>query len=133
MSSITSRLLSQKNVALRITAISSILMLAWFWTWQGPILCIFHALTGLECPGCGMTRAFHAIMHGHLQEAVEFNLLSPILFYGMLIVFMLDLIYLASGTRVTVTVSERFKTSAEWSGVLIVLLYGILRNLTLLP
>jgi len=80
-----------------------------------------------------MTRAFHAIMHGHLQEAVEFNLLSPILFYGMLIVFMLDLIYLASGTRVTVTVSERFKTSAEWSGVLIVLLYGILRNLTLLP
>lgn len=133
MSSITSRLLSQKNVALRVTAISSILMLAWFWTWQGPSLCIFHVLTGLECPGCGMTRAFHAIIHGHLEEAVELNLLSPILFYGMLILLLLDLVYLASGTRVTVTVNERFKIRAEWLGVVIILLYGVLRNLALLP
>ncbi|MBB6365418.1 hypothetical protein FHR56_000531 [Xanthomonas sacchari] len=25
--------------------------------------CMFHALTGYYCPGCGMTRALHALVH----------------------------------------------------------------------
>jgi hypothetical protein len=38
--------------------------------WRSPVpLCLFKALTGLECPGCGMTRAFLLIGHGRLGEA----------------------------------------------------------------
>jgi hypothetical protein len=38
-------------------------------------VCQFHQLTHLDCPGCGATRAAHALLHGHLIEALHFNLL----------------------------------------------------------
>jgi hypothetical protein len=38
--------------------------------WRSPIpLCALNALTGLECPGCGMTRAFLLVGHGRFREA----------------------------------------------------------------
>ena len=35
--------------------------------------CPFRLLTGLSCPGCGIQRAAHALLHGHLWEAVQYN------------------------------------------------------------
>ena len=37
--------------------------------------CIFHTVTGLDCPGCGSQRAASALLHGHLLDALNFNLL----------------------------------------------------------
>ncbi|WP_199444230.1 DUF2752 domain-containing protein [Umezawaea beigongshangensis] len=37
--------------------------------------CPFHALTGLNCPGCGGTRMAHALLHGDLAAAFGFNAL----------------------------------------------------------
>jgi len=37
--------------------------------------CHFHQLTGLNCPGCGMTRAAHALLHGDLAAALRDNAL----------------------------------------------------------
>ena len=37
--------------------------------------CQFHRLTGLDCPGCGMTRAVYALLHGHFLRAVHDNAL----------------------------------------------------------
>jgi hypothetical protein len=37
--------------------------------------CQFHALTGLDCPGCGGLRAVHQLLHGHLAEAFRLNAL----------------------------------------------------------
>ena len=36
-------------------------------------VCTFRTATGLPCPGCGLTRSFCAISHGHLAAAWEFN------------------------------------------------------------
>lgn len=38
--------------------------------------CPFHLLTGLDCPGCGSTRALRALLHGRFLQAMDFNLLT---------------------------------------------------------
>lgn len=35
--------------------------------------CTFKLITGLDCPGCGSQRALHALLHGHIAEAMAFN------------------------------------------------------------
>jgi hypothetical protein len=35
--------------------------------------CSFKALTGLHCPGCGLTRAIHALVHGDIVRALSMN------------------------------------------------------------
>jgi hypothetical protein len=41
--------------------------------------CVFHALTGLYCPGCGSLRCLHQLLHGHFIEALDLNPLTVML------------------------------------------------------
>ena len=38
--------------------------------------CWLHQSTGLLCPGCGATRALHALLHGDLRTAWTLNPLA---------------------------------------------------------
>jgi len=38
--------------------------------------CMFHALTGWYCVGCGITRALHALVHGDVLRAFSMNPLA---------------------------------------------------------
>lgn len=40
---------------------------------SGPVLCPVRLLTGLPCPGCGLTRAWVFAMHGDLARALSAN------------------------------------------------------------
>jgi hypothetical protein len=44
--------------------------------------CLFHQVTGLDCPGCGGLRAVHQLLHGHVRAALALNpllfILSPV-------------------------------------------------------
>jgi Protein of unknown function (DUF2752) len=40
--------------------------------------CIFHALTGWQCPGCGGTRALYQLLHLHVGEALRYNALVTV-------------------------------------------------------
>lgn len=48
--------------------------------------CMFHLLTGLHCPGCGMTRCVGALVHGDIAQAFAWNplfvLLLPVILFG---------------------------------------------------
>ena len=35
--------------------------------------CPFKLITGLNCPGCGIQRAIHALLHGRFTEAIKYN------------------------------------------------------------
>ncbi len=37
------------------------------------IPCIFHSVTDVPCPGCGMTRACLALTHAHFAEAWRYH------------------------------------------------------------
>ena len=47
--------------------------------------CLWHAITGLRCPGCGMIHAWLAMAHGNVRAAWNFNpssfVVTPILLW----------------------------------------------------
>ena len=66
-------------VPLLLFAVLAVLLLGLLW-WFDPAetnvpLCTFHVLTGLDCPGCGATRATHELLHGRLLAALHYNAL----------------------------------------------------------
>lgn len=48
-------------------------------TESNPPACPFKIMTGLDCPGCGATRATNALLHGNLGAALDHNLLLVLL------------------------------------------------------
>lgn len=40
---------------------------------HGPVLCPFRRVTGLPCPGCGLTRSWVDLLHGDLAAAMTAN------------------------------------------------------------
>jgi hypothetical protein len=44
------------------------------------VLCTLKSTTGMDCPTCGMTRAFCALAKGEWQRALRFHPLSPAVF-----------------------------------------------------
>ena len=56
---------------------------------SGPVLCPFRLITGLDCPGCGMTRGVAALTRGDVGRAADHNLLL------FLLVPLLAWVYLA--------------------------------------
>lgn len=50
--------------------------------------CPFRLITGLQCPGCGSTRAFYQLLHLHPVAAFKLNpllvLTLPFIVYGFL-------------------------------------------------
>ncbi len=49
-------------------------------------ICLFRDLTGLPCPGCGLTRALALLFLGDWRAALFLHPLSPFVFAGLLIV-----------------------------------------------
>lgn len=47
---------------------------------DGPVLCPFRLVSGLPCPGCGMTRAFSLLWQGRVLESLSFHALAPLAF-----------------------------------------------------
>lgn len=49
--------------------------------------CPLYVMTGIYCPGCGALRAGHALLHGHVLTALDFNALfvvaAPFLAYAL--------------------------------------------------
>lgn len=87
--------------------------------------CPFHALTGLECPGCGVTRMCLALLRLDFAAAWAANpgllLLSPLILW---LVGWQVMDYVCTGDRRP----GRGQRLLGWTLVVLVVGYGILRN-----
>jgi len=54
---------------------------------QIPGVCIFRRLTGVPCPGCGLTRSVVATAHLDIATALSFHVFGPLFFVICLTVF----------------------------------------------
>ena len=52
-----------------------------------PFYCPFHVLTGLNCPGCGNTRATLALLRLDFQSVFYYNLMYPVEIFYILWVY----------------------------------------------
>jgi len=88
-------------------------------------VCQFHRLTGLNCPGCGMTRALYALLHGDFVTALQDN---------ALLVIAIPVGLARGGWFATRKPDERraatfFPTRWVWPLMIITLVFTVLRNL----
>lgn len=64
-------------VAAAAVAVAAVIAVAWsFDPMEGTFpypRCTFKWLTGWDCPGCGATRALHALLHGRVGDAWAAN------------------------------------------------------------
>jgi hypothetical protein len=90
--------------------------------------CLFHQITGLYCPGCGGQRSLHALLHGNILTAMNYNLLF-ILLLPLIIYF---IIVFLSGKKYK---SSSFIYNARFSLVIaiVVVSFWILRNIPVSP
>jgi hypothetical protein len=47
---------------------------------RGPVICVWKNLYGIDCPTCGMTRAFSCVLHGKFLHAFAYNKLVVVFF-----------------------------------------------------
>ena len=62
-------------------------------------ICGFKTLTGLPCPGCGLTHSFCAIGKGEMLRALGFNLLGPFVFLLTAVAWVRSALVLAGRLR----------------------------------
>ena len=93
-------------------------------------VCPLLALTGFACPGCGLTRGFHALFHGDVVTALDFNALIPVwaVIFGYVWVSMLLLAVRGKGLPMWPT-----RPNFLWTFMIALVTFGILRNLPFYP
>lgn len=93
-------------------------------------VCPLYALTGIHCPGCGLTRGFHALFQGDVLTALHFNALLPIfaLIIGFSLVSLVLIVFRGRG------LSWKFFPPASLYGFLfLAAAFFVLRNLPFYP
>ena len=68
--------------------------------------CSFKHLTGVSCPGCGLTRSFHAGANLNVVQAFAFHLLGPFFLLGFIFLFFKYLIDSITGKSVQLEIKR---------------------------
>ncbi len=92
--------------------------------------CVFRAITGLYCPGCGSSGAVRELLSGHIYAAFRFNMFVVIAMPFLLYFYAAKWIEVCIGRTIPRIVhSRRF----IFTIAVLILLFSILRNFSIEP
>ena len=84
--------------------------------------CPFFKVTGLPCPGCGLTRACLLLVQGDVQAAMKFHAFAPVF------VILISMMMIATVLPKTVTepLIQKAETLERKTGVTLIIFSGLI-------
>ena len=130
---------ANSSVAARISAATAVFLaaVAAFFLWYfNPSnvnffpVCPLYSMTGLACPGCGLTRGFHHLFHGDILAALDYNALLPVFafVFGYFLISLLLVVIRGRGLSF-----EIFRPKILYGFLMFSLVFAVLRNLPIYP
>ncbi|MGN0558194.1 MAG: DUF2752 domain-containing protein [Acutalibacteraceae bacterium] len=99
---------------------------ALFCTYVFAVPCVFHTVTGLNCPGCGISRMCLSLLHGDVLSAIRYNLavfvLSPLF---LVLIVSQSVYYVKYGTKRL----RIWQNIILYVCIVVLVFFGILRNI----
>lgn len=114
---------------LKILTIIFLLNIYYFCLYKNGIFipCLFHEITGLYCPGCGVTRMVISLFRLDFYQAFRYNAFLFI-FFPFILVFLID--FILKWICHSQSYLYRKIPNHVWNILLIItLLFGVLRNI----
>jgi hypothetical protein len=93
-------------------------------------VCPFYQATGFACPGCGLTRGFHALFHGDVLGALDYNALIPVYFFVFAYLGISMFLISVRGRGLSFAA---FKPRLVYSFVVVFCVFAVVRNLPVYP
>jgi hypothetical protein len=84
--------------------------------------CVFFRLTGVPCPGCGLTRACLLLLTGEVRASIKFHAFAPI--FVVLIAMLIICTVLPKA--VTASFINKAETLERQTGITIIILGGLI-------
>ena len=94
--------------------------------------CPFHEVTGLPCPGCGMTRSCVCLIKGQFRQSMEFHAFGP-LFMGIGIVALVGSLLPARQRKQFVRFLQKWdlRWKISWALFVALIIYSLTRCMLL--
>ena len=93
--------------------------------------CPTQWLLGIDCPGCGMMRATYCLTQGDIPGAIDNNLLMIVAVPAAVILWVMWVARAWRGVTPQVTARQaRFRTRLTIVVLVVILAFGVIRNLT---
>lgn len=93
-------------------------------------VCPLYSLTGFACPGCGLTRGFHALFHGDVPTALGYNALIPIWAVVFAYVWISLVLFTIRGRGLPMWPT---RPNFLWAFMITLLVFGLVRNIPVYP
>jgi len=91
--------------------------------------CSFYKLTGMPCPGCGLTTSFSYMARLHIVSAFQAHPFGPVFFTALLCILVHHIILLFSGYSITFNISVRAEAITFLTLFIIFIVFSIGRGL----